>query len=79
MNQQEFLRHAMAELGLTREAFAARLGSAKRTLDKWLLPETSNDYREMDEAIWNLVREILAHEKLKTKHEKLQKKIEKSA
>lgn len=79
MKQQEFLRSAMTELGLTREAFSIRLGSAKRTLDKWLLPETSNDYREMDETIWNLVREILAHEKLKAKHEKLQKKVDKLA
>lgn len=66
ITQQEFLRHAMVELGgLTREAFSKRLGCAKRTLDKWLLPNTSNDHREMDETIWNLVREILAHEKLK--------------
>jgi aspartate carbamoyltransferase catalytic subunit len=74
MKQQEFLRHAMSELELTRELFAGRLGCAKRTLDKWLLPDTSNDFREMDETIWNLVREILAHEKLKVKHSKLQQK-----
>ena len=70
--QQEFLRAAMAELGgLTREAFSKRLGCAQRTLDKWLLPSDSNDHRVMDETIWTLVREILAHEKLKAKHEKL--------
>ncbi|HJV50111.1 MAG TPA: hypothetical protein VJ652_01540 [Noviherbaspirillum sp.] len=69
----------MAELAMTREAFSGRLGCAKRTLDKWLLPETSNDYREMDETIWNLVREILAHEKLKARHEKLQQKLAKTA
>lgn len=79
MKQQEFLRYAMAELAMTREAFSGRLGCAKRTLDKWLLPETSNDYREMDETIWNLVREILAHEKLKARHEKLQQKLAKTA
>lgn len=75
MKQQEFLRYAMAELAMTREVFSGRLGCAKRTLDKWLLPETSNDYRKMDETIWNLVREILAHEKLKAKHKKLRQKI----
>lgn len=75
MTQQEFLQTAMRELEMTREAFAARLGCAKRTLDKWLLPDTSNDYRAMNETVWNLVREILAHEKLKVKHDRLQKKI----
>lgn len=73
--QQDFLRAAMAELGMTREAFSGRLGCARRTLDKWLLPTTSKDAREMDETIWNLVREILAHEKLKATHEKASKKI----
>ncbi len=79
MNQQEFLQAAMLDLGMTREAFSVRLGCAKRTLDKWLLPDSSNDYRSMNETVWNLVREILAHERLKEKHEKLQKKIEKNA
>jgi len=70
--QQEFLRSAMAELGgLTREAFSKRLGCAQRTLDKWLLPNESGDHRQMDEVIWNLVREILAHERLKATHKKI--------
>lgn len=69
--QQEFLRAAMTELAMTRDAFCSRLGAARRTLDKWLLPADSKDFRNMDETIWNLVREILAHEKLKAKHEKL--------
>ena len=70
MNQQEFLRNAMSDLALSRETFALRIGCAKRSLDKSLLPDSSNDFREMGEPIWNLVREILAHEKLKQKHEK---------
>ncbi len=73
--QQEFLRSAMAELNMTRDAFCERLGCARRTLDKWLLPAASNDFRNMDETIWNLVREILAHEKLKTAHESVKKKV----
>jgi aspartate carbamoyltransferase catalytic subunit len=77
MNQQEFLRNAMSELALLRDAFALRIGCAKRSLDKWLLQDSSNDFREMGEPIWNLVREILAHEKLKQKHGKLEKKIAK--
>lgn len=78
MTQNEFLQSAMVELGFTRSAFAERLGCARRTLDKWLLPEASNDYRPMPETVWNLIREILAHENLKAKHEKLQRKVEKS-
>jgi transcriptional regulator with XRE-family HTH domain len=74
MTQNEFLQSAMVELGMTRDAFAARLGCARRTLDKWLLPESSNDYRPMPETVWNLVREILAHEKLKAKVERMSKK-----
>lgn len=81
--QQEFLRSAMVTLGkliredgksLTREEFAKRLGCASRTLDKWLLPSGSNDHRKMEETIWTLVREILAHEKLKVTHAKTLKK-----
>ncbi|WP_096697627.1 hypothetical protein [Polaromonas sp. AER18D-145] len=76
--QQEFLRSAMAELNMTRDFFCARLGCARRTLDKWLLPGESKDFRNMDETIWNLVREILAHEKLKLVHERVKKKAEKA-
>lgn len=66
--QQDFLRDAMAALGsLTRKEFSVRLGCAQRTLDKWLLPSTSKDFRTMEETVWVLVREILAHEKLKKK------------
>lgn len=67
-SQQEFLREAMLELGMTRGAFCVRLGCASRTLDKWLLPSSSKDFRNIDETIWTLVREILAHEKLKAAH-----------
>lgn len=73
MKQQEFLRAAMAELNMSREEFATRLGCAKRTLDKWLLPDDSDDSREMSLPIWNLIREIQQHEALKVEHEKLLK------
>lgn len=65
--QQEFLRGAMAELDMTRAAFAVRIGCPGRTLDKWLLPATSKDCRPMPENLWILVREVLAHEALKKK------------
>ena len=69
--QQPFLRSAMAELNMTRNSFSERLGCARRTLDKWLLPSSSKDFRNMDEIVWVLVREILAHEKLKKKLAKI--------
>ena len=73
--QQDFLREAMESLGYTRELFAERLGCSIRSLHKWLLPATSNDFRSMPEPVWTLIREILAHERLKIKYEKLKQKV----
>lgn len=67
--QQEFLRAAMTELGMTRDSFCGRLGCSRRTLDKWLLPASSKDFRNMNETIWNLVREILKHHGQKSRGE----------
>ncbi|WP_338926741.1 transcriptional regulator [Mycetohabitans endofungorum] len=60
--QQEFLRHAMSELGMTREQFAERIGTKKRTLDNWLLSPDSNEYRSMPNMAWKFMREILEHQ-----------------
>jgi aspartate carbamoyltransferase catalytic subunit len=57
--QQEFLRHAMSELGTTREQFAERIGAKKRALDNWLLSPHSSEYRSMPDMAWKFVREIL--------------------
>jgi hypothetical protein len=57
--QQEFLRHAMSELGMTREQFADRIGTKKRALDNWLLSPDSSEYRSMPDMAWKFVREIL--------------------
>lgn len=57
--QQEFLRHAMSELGMTREQFAERIGAKKRALDNWLLSPDSSEYRSMPDMAWKFVREIL--------------------
>ena len=62
LTQQEFLRVAMVTLGLTREQFAARLGTSKRRVDNWLLPSESKEFRSMDDMVWNFVREILKNE-----------------
>ena len=63
--QQDFLRSAIAKLGMTRAQFAKRIGCPVATMNKWLLPVDSNQGRVMSEAIWVLVREVLAHEVLK--------------
>ncbi|MGZ0002651.1 transcriptional regulator [Burkholderia gladioli] len=57
--QQEFLREAMQSLGLTRAAFAARISVPEKTLNKWLAPVDTGDYRNMPDVVWAYVREIL--------------------
>ena len=81
VTQQEFLRVAMDKLGLpTPREFAERIGAPETTLKKWLMPpEAKSNYREMPSTMWVLVREILEHEELKRKFEKLSNKIAKSA
>jgi aspartate carbamoyltransferase catalytic subunit len=58
--QQVFLRDAMRRLNMTREAFAERIGSRKRALDAWLLPDESAEYRAMPEIVRRFVTEILS-------------------
>nr|WP_076787230.1 transcriptional regulator [Mycetohabitans sp. B4] len=52
----------MSELGMTREQFAERIGTKKRTLDNWLLSPDSNEYRSMPNMAWKFMREILEHQ-----------------
>lgn len=61
--QQEFLREAMQSLGLTRCAFAARISVPEKTLNKWLAPVDTGDYRNMPDVVWAYVREILVWDK----------------
>ena len=57
--QQDFLRTAMSQLDMTREQFADRIGTKKRTLDNWLLASESSEYRSMSDMAWKFIREIL--------------------
>lgn len=66
--QQEFLRKAAEELGLSQKELASRMAAPWETFRKWLLPNESGGYREMPEIAWQLVREILENEKLKKAH-----------
>ena len=63
--QQDFLREAAKSLGLSQKDFAKRMGAPWPTFEKWLAPSGSNNVREMPAIAWQLVREILEHEKLK--------------
>jgi DNA-binding transcriptional regulator YiaG len=69
-SQQKFLRDAAKKLGMTQTGFAERMGAPWTTFGKWLLPDESPNSREMPEIAWQLVREILAHEKLKSQRAK---------
>lgn len=55
MKQQEILRQAMHLSGQTRAMLAGSLGVSKRALDKWLLPETSGDFRQMPDTVARLL------------------------
>ncbi|WP_082079983.1 transcriptional regulator [Cupriavidus basilensis] len=58
-SQQQFLRDAMTQLGMTRDEFATRISVSKRTLDKWLLPSESSDARALPEMGRAYIQEIL--------------------
>jgi len=80
MTQQEFLRDAKAKLGLTWPEFAKRIGAPETTMKKWALADDAgSNAREMPSTVWVLVREVIGHEALKAKHERLLNKNEKSA
>ena len=55
MKQQDLLRQALQQTRQTRAQLAAELGVSKRALDKWLLPETSGDFRRMPETALRLL------------------------
>lgn len=58
--QQTFLRDAMRRLNMTRDTFASRIGVSRRALDTWLLPEDSQESRNMPEIVERFVQEIMA-------------------
>ncbi len=44
---------------MTRDAFADRIGSRRRALDSWLLPDESSEFRAMPEVARRFIHEIL--------------------
>ncbi|RMP38529.1 hypothetical protein ALO95_200056 [Pseudomonas syringae pv. antirrhini] len=59
VSQQDFLRDAMQQLGMTRDQFCKRISVPRKTFDKWLAPEGSKECRAMPEIAWSYVRDIL--------------------
>jgi hypothetical protein len=59
LSQQEFLKDAIQRLGMTRVGFAKRISVPEKTLDKWLAPVGTCDFRPLPEVVWSYVREIL--------------------
>jgi aspartate carbamoyltransferase catalytic subunit len=55
IDQQPALRAAMKALGMTRDMFSNSLGVKRRALDTWLLPATSQEYRQMPDAVRLLI------------------------
>ena len=63
MTQQEFLRDAMKQLGMTRQQLCDRIAVPIKTFDKWLLPTENNDFHNMPKIADKYIREILtAHQ-----------------
>ncbi|MFJ1252268.1 hypothetical protein [Cupriavidus sp. CuC1] len=44
---------------MTRDEFAARISVSRRTLDKWLLPSESSDFRTLPDMGRAYIQEIL--------------------
>lgn len=68
VSQQVFLRDAMRRLNLTRDVFATRIGVKRRALDTWLLPEGSQEARNMPEVVSRFVTEIVENDALMQKY-----------
>lgn len=59
-SQQAVLRAVMALYGLKRKDLALEMGCSVRTLDKWLLPDTSKDFRSMGTTAKALIANLRA-------------------
>ena len=57
--QQQYLRAAAARLGLTQKQLAQEMGVSLQTLEKWLAPELSSNFRPMPTIAWKMVRTVL--------------------
>lgn len=75
-SQQDFLRDAARELGLTQAELATRMRAPWTTFKKWLAPDESDNARAMPEIAWQLVREIILNESLQMQVAALTKRMQ---
>ncbi|WDD90250.1 transcriptional regulator (plasmid) [Burkholderia sp. FERM BP-3421] len=55
----------MSVLDMSREEFAERIGAKKRTIENWLQPSESAEFRTMPEMAWKFISEILESRQIK--------------
>ena len=61
--QQEFLRDAMAYLGLTKIALAIKLNTSEYTINSWLIAEDRPGYAELSEFIHQKISDLVQEKK----------------
>lgn len=58
MTRNDEIRRLYHASGLTRAEFAKRVGVSWKTLDNWLRPESSQNYRRAPETALRLARRV---------------------
>ncbi|WP_321967136.1 hypothetical protein [Burkholderia cepacia] len=59
VTQQAFLEQAMQLLDMTHEQLARSLGRSVHCVERSLLPHQDPQYRDLEDAEWRQVRELL--------------------
>jgi transcriptional regulator with XRE-family HTH domain len=59
LHQRDFLKQAMTQLGVTREGLSQRIGVSVKTVNKWMSPKDSNEFRVMPTMARYYVNDIL--------------------
>lgn len=59
MDQREFLKQAMTSLDVTREGLAQRIGVSVKTVNKWMSPKESDEFRVMPTMARYYMNDIL--------------------
>lgn len=60
LHQREFLKQAMTLLAMTREGLAQRIGVSVKTVNKWMSPKESDEFRVMPTMARYYINDILA-------------------